>query len=42
MNPVERIIEPQPENFGIYEKMYRLFNESYDALEQVYHKLNRV
>ena len=42
LNPVERVIEPQPENYEVYEKMYHLFNEAYAALEPVYHQLNRI
>lgn len=39
LNREEYAIEPNPENAEVYEKLYEIFNESYEALTGVYSKL---
>jgi xylulokinase len=38
-NPVAQIIKPNPENTEIYEKLYKAFNNAYEALLPVYSEL---
>jgi len=39
-NPIEHEIVPNKQNFEIYTKLYTLFNQTYEALEEIYDKLN--
>ena len=39
LNRTEYVIEPNPENSAVYEKMYDIFNASYEALVHVYGSL---
>jgi len=40
-NPVCEIVKPNGENFSLYRDLYRIFDQSYEALLGVYHELNR-
>ena len=39
LNRPETVIEPNPENAAVYTRLSRIFNESYEALKDVYGEL---
>jgi sugar (pentulose or hexulose) kinase len=38
---VDKVFEPKPENSGIYENLFRLYQEVYGDLKDFYRKLNK-
>ena len=39
LNPTEQVIEPNPDHQAVYEKLYRIFNDCYEALVPSYRSL---